>query len=115
MFISVCAQQCAGPETATAMLSLAGRRFVARVPPSYSCGNPGTAAAAMPIERMLLTALSTTRQLRTGANHTFADRAERKDAIASLNGWAEVGVLLAGLPNDRSLACDVRYAAVYVI
>lgn len=38
-----------------------------------------------------------TRELRTGESHTFADRDDRKKAIASLKGWTEVGTNLNAL------------------
>lgn len=35
------------------------------------------------------------RGIRTGAKHTFADKEERASAIASLEGWREVGFTAA--------------------
>ncbi|CAM9132179.1 unnamed protein product [Pylaiella littoralis] len=76
------------------MLALAGRQFVARVLPLSRCARTSSPAVALatrqrgpgacPMLTMLLT-----RELRTGAKHTFADRSDRKDAIATLGGWTE--------------------------
>lgn len=38
------------------------------------------------------------RGLRTGSKESFADKEERAAAIASLDGWGEVGVELLSIP-----------------